>query len=1147
MASLIDSALTEEPESQSQESQHEKANELTPLRAHYLKKSLIQLQFSRELDILTTTDVPNVSNLSFLGPPFSTPPKGVQPLDLPFLKFIFRQFVLTFPFMEAAPKGFYAEKVQPFVDALVSRNLAAASLLDDADEAETSRRKLLAKIERNMAMFLGSTTKLVEREDIVRLTQTDLDRLERLAERRKRHLAKNKDAFEVNVVGVRTVVEKGRVRSRAHEEFIIRTRRSRYHDVYVSRRYGDFKTLANELAKRYPEENIRLPPAKDRTTVTAPSSAPANSLNFPSDTFSPISPNSVLSWDGSETQVPPSPSSRKSKKDGLARERNRLTLRAYLTSLLSSRTVGSSPVLKAFLLMDPVTLSPGELDDCRRREEADRTREESRKRFAREIASRVDSLRDAVKSVKGDLMGKDGLTHVFATIKVTPHISGLPDNYKAVVEWARISLASTAFHTFVASDDASETFAGLKRIHGLMPYFMLKGALKITNPIAMIRAVLDLFLAQPFGGRSLLQRMFTSSLTEEVRSIEEEIEAVKDKVDDPVMCDKIRQFVYAPREIQEMFKMDAVAEKMNIITVVLRSSEAPALSRPQMHRLAKAHKAHQEYTQVRSNLEDSDDDEGPQNEDAWLIEDLKILTHMYQKLRDREQLIALIFEGFTSELLKDIITIFYSPLAKVYRAASIADSLGDLQDFISDLIRTVESVEEISGEDPSRTVQAFINLVQRHEQSFYQFVHNVHSKGEGLFESLMRWIELFLTFMREGLGPPISLEFLLPHSGKEREDILAEVDKVAVHHYKLKVLYEDKIRRRFGRAQADQDADAEDAAAREMVNGVLGEINFGDIVQGDAVDLAAADTDEEDTSDSYDSDEDSSEYTSSSELADSESEREESATLHPPPQDLKQVQPHRKASNSTTSFSVAEGKPVQKSVSRKRSMSLSLKGKRSLTFSMNGISISKDSKKSNPPPVPPLPASAKAVNGRGGSGANSPVPTPSPSAGRPAAPLRSLSSSTVRPGSESSSVYTSASSRAGSTTSLQRQDPNFRPPSVASRSSAANTPASSRPSSRTPSRAATIDSSSPATGSTSHRHPPIPGRAPPPTPKADSVPNPPAPAKSSPHKNSKAKNHGAAAVEPPALTEIPKLLPVFVEMMRPSLRPRKRTAAPSAS
>lgn len=49
------------------------------------------------------------------------------------------------------------------------------------------------------------------------------------------------------------------------------------------------------------------------------------------------------------------------------------------------------------------------------------------------------------------------------------------------------SLASTVFHMFVASDSSSETFASLKRIHGLMPYFVLKATLKISNPIAMIR------------------------------------------------------------------------------------------------------------------------------------------------------------------------------------------------------------------------------------------------------------------------------------------------------------------------------------------------------------------------------------------------------------------------------------------------------------------------------------------------------------------------------------------------------------------------------------------------------------------------------------------------------------------------------------
>jgi len=54
------------------------------------------------------------------------------------------------------------------------------------------------------------------------------------------------------------------------------------------------------------------------------------------------------------------------------------------------------------------------------------------------------------------------------------------------------SLAATIFQIFVASDTASDTLTNLKRIHGLMPYFMLKGILKVSNPMAMIRGQLDL-------------------------------------------------------------------------------------------------------------------------------------------------------------------------------------------------------------------------------------------------------------------------------------------------------------------------------------------------------------------------------------------------------------------------------------------------------------------------------------------------------------------------------------------------------------------------------------------------------------------------------------------------------------------------------
>jgi hypothetical protein len=77
---------------------------------------------------------------------------------------------------------------------------------------------------------------------------------------------------------------------------------------------------------------------------------------------------------------------------------------------LASYTIASSPVLRSFLLSGPTTLSHEEIEDSLRREEADRVRDEGRKHFAKEIASRVDGLRDAVKSVKGDIMGKGTYT-----------------------------------------------------------------------------------------------------------------------------------------------------------------------------------------------------------------------------------------------------------------------------------------------------------------------------------------------------------------------------------------------------------------------------------------------------------------------------------------------------------------------------------------------------------------------------------------------------------------------------------------------------------------------------------------------------------------------------------------------------------------
>lgn len=195
---------------------------LTPIRAHYLKKTLISLQFTNELQYLIQPPLnPSASPFSYLGSPFTPPPKDAPFTDLPLLRYVFRQFVLSFPFLASAPKDFFPHKVQPFLASLLSRNLSASSPFEQEGQSEeveqATRSKFVSKIQKQLTLLLVSAVKLREQEDVVRLTQDDLNRLEKLARRHRAREARLKESFDVNVIGVKTVIDHGRVRSKVHE------------------------------------------------------------------------------------------------------------------------------------------------------------------------------------------------------------------------------------------------------------------------------------------------------------------------------------------------------------------------------------------------------------------------------------------------------------------------------------------------------------------------------------------------------------------------------------------------------------------------------------------------------------------------------------------------------------------------------------------------------------------------------------------------------------------------------------------------------------------------------------------------------------------------------------------------------------------
>ena len=68
----------------------------------------------------------------------------------------------------------------------------------------------------------------------------------------------------------------------------------------------------------------------------------------------------------------------------------------------------------------------------------------------------------------------------------------------------------------------------------------MKNVIRIANPAAVMTGVLDLFLAQPFGSRSLLQRIFSMTLNDGIKAFQKSIDALAAQVDDPILCQKLK-------------------------------------------------------------------------------------------------------------------------------------------------------------------------------------------------------------------------------------------------------------------------------------------------------------------------------------------------------------------------------------------------------------------------------------------------------------------------------------------------------------------------------------------------------------------------------------------------------------------------------
>jgi hypothetical protein len=353
--------------------------------------------------------------------------------------------------------------------------------------------------------------------------------------------------------------------------------------------------------------------------------------------------------------------------------------------------------MQEFLKKDPIDLKDEDVEDIARRKLMDEKRLDEQKQFydiAKKRAAELDVYMEqyvphvciypidrslTIARFRQDIIERNGLTMLFREIKEKKTIQELSIQYQKFAEWLRIEVAASIYHLFLAEDNSPELFAQAKRIHSLIPYTVIKNVIRITNPAAVMANILDIFVAQPFGTRSLMQRIFSMTLNDGIKTYQKHIDALAPKIGDPVFVDKLKQYTDADEETKQLIRQEAVKSNVDLIVVILSSELIyPPVTPEQIERLYNA------YVAFNSAVDNVDDE---LKQGAQLFSYLKQMFKLYTRQRDKVMMLRQIEEPVTLQLFRDLFTIFYEPLVRVYKSANVYSSVTDFAVFIDDLIQ----------------------------------------------------------------------------------------------------------------------------------------------------------------------------------------------------------------------------------------------------------------------------------------------------------------------------------------------------------------------------------------------------------------------------------------------------------------------------
>lgn len=781
-------------------------NDLTPTQEHFLKKFLVEEQLKDELHFLSQPKC-----LEYLGAPFHSS-EGRDKVQLPLLRYFFSNFVATFPLitnnLDEDQVSFWRDTVQPFVESFNEKHISDAV---ERKDLVTKRHQVNVRLLGALLLFYNSMISLKRELQYLRedhLKPSDKGKLDKLS----KGPAKVKvalDSFQhdgtdlagmvyvndynLNIVAV-DVVQQAQQRLwynplgggvTLHFKFVMQvTRRTKDGDAYkyathyISRSYLEFKDLERALSKKYPglmtTEVTRIP-----HKMKNDDGMPSGTSEATSEKTAALNATSTDS-DAQDEKAPGDEGRRR-----YYREKLRLALRGYLSSLVAKPEIAHCLVLERFVddgQRNFHALSPAQEIDRQQREELERHRVDTQQEFQHKVAGVVHALTQDFERFKAQLVEHPHqLSDIFAELGSTKLVAELSPLLRTFFEWCKLEVAATLYQVFLTQDNLADWLRKCRKFHRMFPYNVCYGILKYTNPVRVMSRLVDLLLADiPFKNTSLLLMTFVMLLDEDLNDYSTERAKHLDEppLSDPayaVFVDRIGAYVAADSAVRESLRNDAAVHGTDLLLGILRlDALAPPLGPEHAEALARVEASHRAYATLAHHR---------QVHSTELYVALRQLWQLEMHARDKELLKQLWREPELTRLLKRVLTLFYQPLMSVMKKCGIHEVFRDWQHFVDDLMAELTRLDEGAMYYTSSVemFDRFKLLLDKHENSLWRFMHNLYTKDDQqLFMKLVRWLELFLVALRAKYAVPSPVELdvagLRPDLPVNARALVAELD-----------------------------------------------------------------------------------------------------------------------------------------------------------------------------------------------------------------------------------------------------------------------------------------------------------------------------------------------------------------------------------